>query len=198
MRRKDSIRNRIQSAYGKSSITIVDSRGGIERFYVPPLGTGASDGLRGGSRLIERDVTGNFPWQGVYSTEAIVSRFRGGASSYLDRLARPATKGSDSRLYVVTLRGLFVGQTLRVTGEVDGYGGASEWITVKSLGLDGIEPYIVADTQFDHPQSALIYNKNVVNGLAVSDTANCDNQSMTVMVDKSIYGAGTRLSCRPI
>ncbi len=75
-------RNRMQAAYGTPAVTVVDVRGGIERVvYVPPLGATASDGLRGGSRLIERDASGNFPWQGVYSTEAVVSRFRGGASS---------------------------------------------------------------------------------------------------------------------
>lgn len=183
-------RNRVQAGFGAAGVTVVDSRGGVERVYVPPFGATASDGLRGGNRLIERDAVGTFPWGGTYSTEAIVSRFRGGASSYLDRLARPASRGRETRLYVVTLRGLFLGQSLRVTGELDGYGGESEWVTVKALGLDGAEPYIVADTKYDHRRGVLVYNKNVVNGLAVSDTANCDNQSMTVMVDKSIFGAG--------
>jgi hypothetical protein len=183
-------RNRMQAAFGTPGVTVVDVRGGIERVYVPPLGATASDGLRGGNRLIERDASGNFPWQGTYSTEAIVSRFRGGASSYLDRLARPATRGRDTRLYVVTLRGLFQGQTLRLTGERDGYGGDCEWVTVESLGLDGVEPFVVADTKRDHPLGALVYNKNVVNGLAISDTANCDNQSMSLMVEKTIHGAG--------
>jgi hypothetical protein len=183
-------RNRVQAAFGTPAVTVLDARGGVERVYVPPFGTTASDGLRGGNRLIERDATGTFPGMGTYSTEAIVSRFRGGASSYLDRLARPASRGRDARLHVVTSRGLFSGQTLRVTGEPDGYGGASEWVTVKSIGLDGTEPFIVADIQSDHPRGALVYNKNVVNGLAVSDTANCDNQSMTLKVEKSIYGAG--------
>jgi hypothetical protein len=183
-------RNRVQAAYGAPGVTVIDDRGGVQRSYVPPLGTSASDGLRGGNRLIERDAAGNFPWQGVYSTEAVVSRFRGGASSYLDRLARPSNKGQNSRLLVVTHRGLFVGQVLRVTGNPDSYEGDSEWVTVKSLGLEGTEPFVVADTKSDHPRGALIYNKNVVNGLAVSDTANCDNQSMTVMVEKAIHGAG--------
>jgi hypothetical protein len=183
-------RNRGQSAFNTPGVTVLDSRGGVERAYVPPFGTTASDGLRGGNRLIERDAAGTFPGMGTYSTEGIVSRFRGGASSYLHRLARPVVPGRDARLYVVTSRGLFQGQTLRVTGEPDGYGGASEWVTVKSLELDGHEPFIVADVTQEHPRGALLYNKNVVNGLAVSDTANCDNQSMTVMVEKHIYGTG--------
>ena len=183
-------RNRVQAAFGTPGVSVFDARGGVERVYVPPLGTTASDGLRGGNRLIERDASGNFPWQGTYSTEAIVSRFPGGASSYLGRLARPSSRGRDTRLYVVTLRGLFQGQTLRVTGQPGGYGGESEWVTVKSLGLDGTEPFVIADTKLDHPRVALVYNKNVVNGLAVSDTANCDNQSMTVMIEKNIYGTG--------
>ncbi len=183
-------RNRVQSAFGTPGVTVLDARGGVERVYVPPLGTTASDGLRGGNRLIERDATATFPWQGTYSTEAIVLRFRGGASSYLDRLARPSSRGRDTRLYVVTLRGLFQGQILRVTARPDDLGGEGEWVTVKSLGLDGTAPFIIADTTSDHPRGALLYNKNVVNGLAVSDTANCDNQSMALKVEKSIFGAG--------
>jgi hypothetical protein len=182
-------RNRLQTAFGAPGVSVVDARGGIERVYVPPLGATASDGLRGGNRLIERDAAGNFPWQGVYSTESIVSRFRGGASSYLDRLARPVTPGRDARLYVVSLRGLFQGQTLGVTGRPDDFG-ETEWVTVKSLGLDGTDPFVVADAKLEHPRGALLYNKNVVNGLNVADTANCDNQSMTLKVEKSIYGAG--------
>lgn len=127
-------RNRVQSAFGSPGVTVLDVRGGVERLFVPPLGTVASDGDRGGSRLIERDAAGNFPWQGTYASEAIVSRFRGEASSLLDRLARPSTKGPDSRLYVATHRGLVVGQTVRLTGERDGYGGEAEWVTIKSLG----------------------------------------------------------------
>jgi hypothetical protein len=157
-------RNRVQAAFGTPGVTVLDARGGVERVYVPPLGTQASDGLRGGNRLIERDATATFPWQGTYSTEAVVSRFRGGASSYLDRLARPAPRGRDARLYVVTLRGLFQGQILCVTARPDELGGEGERVTVKSLGLDGTEPFIVADTVSDHPRGALIYNKNVVNG----------------------------------
>lgn len=183
-------RVRVQAEYTAPSVTVIDPRGGFQRLYVPPLGTGASDGIRGASRLIERDAALDFPWQGVYSTQAILSRFRGGASSFLDRLSRPATKGAETRLYVPTHRGLFTGQTLRVTGQPDGYGGESEQVTIKSLGLDGAEPFIVADTQFDHPLGALIYNKNVVNGLTIADTANCDNQSMSLMVEKNMHGAG--------
>jgi hypothetical protein len=183
-------RNRVQAAFGTPGVTVLDARGGVERVYVPPLGTTASDGLRGGNLLIERDASATFPWQGTYSTEAIVSRFRGGASSYLDRLARPASRGRDSRLYVMTLRGLFPGQVLCVTARPDDLGGEGERVTVKSLGLDGIEPFIVADTTSDHPRAAVVYNKNVVNGLTISDTANCDNQSMTLSIEKSIFGAG--------
>jgi hypothetical protein len=183
-------RNRVQAAFGAPGVSIVDARGGVERVHVPPLGTTASDGLRGGNRLIERDASATFPWQGTYSTEAIVSRFQGGASSYLDRLARPASRGRDTRLYVATLRGLFQGQVLRVTSQPEVLSGEGERVTVRSLGLDGTEPFIVADTTSDHPRGAIVYNKNVVNGLAVSDTANCDNQSMTLKVEKSLFGAG--------
>lgn len=183
-------RNSVQEAFGKPAVTVVDPRGGFERIYVPPLGVGNSNGDGGGCRLIERDVTGNLPWQGVYSTENIVSRYPGGSSSFLDVITRPVKKGKDVHIYVATLRGLFAGQNLRISGEKRGYGGKGEWLTVKSLGMDKNAPYFVADATEDHPAEAIVYNKNVVNGVSVTDVTNCDNQSMSMMVSRVNYGVG--------
>ena len=185
-------RNLVQAALGEPAVTVIDTRGGVERTYVPPVGTGNSQGDGNGCRLIERDLATNLPWQGCYPTVSVVSRYPGGASSWLDRISRPARKGTDARFYVPTLRGLFVGQTLRVTGQPEGYGGEGEYVTVKALGLDGSDPYFVADARLDHPAQALAYNKNVVNGLTVLDSANCDNQSMSMMVSRADYGNGDR------
>lgn len=66
---------------------------------------------------------------------------------------------------MTTCRGLFAGQQLRVTGQKMEYGGKGEWLTVKALGLDGDEPFFIADTVEEHPEGAIVYNKNVVNGM---------------------------------
>ncbi len=182
-------RNPVQEAYNKPTVTIIDMRGGVERKYVPPLGASASS-LSGGCSIIERDVYGNLPWQGCYATQDIVTRILGGSSSYMATTSRPVAKGKDVRVHVMTSRGLFAGQNLRITGEKMGYSGKGEWVVVKSLGIDGGSPYFVADLTEDHPEGAIVYNKNVVNGMTVQDVAHSDNQSMSMMVSKDIYGVG--------
>ena len=50
-------RNCLQAEYRAPGVTVVDARGGVERLFVPPLGAGASDGVRGGNLMIERDAS---------------------------------------------------------------------------------------------------------------------------------------------
>jgi hypothetical protein len=78
-----------------------------------------------------------------------------------------------------------VGQTLRVTG-----GAHDDWVTVKDLGLDNDGCYFVADLHYSHPAQAMVYNKNVVNGLTIEDTSSCDNQSASLNVERKTYGTG--------
>ena len=52
-------RNCLQAEYRAPGVTVVDARGGVERLFVPPLGAGASDGVRGGNLMIERDASLN-------------------------------------------------------------------------------------------------------------------------------------------
>lgn len=128
---------------------------------------------------------------GVYSTEYIQSRYLGGASSYSQQLSEAVQQGLNQKLYVPTHRGLFKGQSLVVSGVAGGYGKPYDYVTVKELGLDAGGPYFVADDlKYDHPAKAMVYNKNVVNGLTVEDTSNCDNQSMSLIVRRSTYGVG--------
>ena len=184
-------RNLEQNHQDGPAVTIFDYRKGIERIYVPPMGTSNTGGQGGrGGRLIERDLSPNLGWQDVFSTEYIQSRYLGGASSYLQSLTQAVTTGANQKLYVPSHRGLFIGQTLRVTGEQGGYGGVAEFVIVKQLDLDQGGPYFVADLTHNHPQGAYIYNKNVVNGLTVEDTSNCDNQSMSLIVNRKTYGSG--------
>ena len=183
-------RNRVQDGVDQPGVTILDLRGGFERMYVPPIGTMSSEGTRG-SRIIERDLSRDLRWQDYFSTETIVSRYRGGASSLFDRLTQPAAKGSD-RLHVTTHRGLFIGQTLLVTGKAGSYDPPHDEIQVKDLSLDANGPYLISQKPLadDHPAGAFLYNKNVINGLTVSDTSNCDNQSGSLAVDRITYGTG--------
>lgn len=126
---------------------------------------------------------------GTYSTQNWVSHFRGGSSSYDQALQNAVKKGKDQKFYVPTLRGLFVGQTLVVTGVPRGYG-KFERVVIKSMGIDNDGEYFVADATQEHPKYALAYNKNVVNSLTMSDISNCDNQSMTLKVNRYNYSIG--------
>ncbi len=183
-------RNLEQNDQNDPAVTIIDYRQGTERIYVPPMGARNTQGDGQGGHLIERDLSQNLSWQNVFSTQYIQSRYLGGASSYAQPLSQAVMAGTKQKLYVPSHRGLFIGQTLRVTGEQDGYGGVSEIIIIKKLGLDQGGPYFVADLNHNHPKGALAYNKNVVNGLTVDDTSNCDNQSGSLLVNRKTYGTG--------
>lgn len=184
-------RNPGQTASGGPGVTIEDYRQGFERTYVPPIGTLDSAAGSVGCQIVERDLAQDLPWQGVYSTQATSSRYLGGASSYFAQLTQDAAAGTD-KLHVQTHRGLFAGQTLLVTGVAGGYDLPHDTIKVKSLGLDAQGPYVVAGAPLAnaHPALAFVYNKNVVNGFTLDDVSNCDNQSMSLIVNRTIYGTG--------
>jgi hypothetical protein len=178
----------IQTASVTPGVTVLDLRSGSELRYVAPISTVLSDGARA-CWGVERDLAQNITWQDVWSTANITSRYAGGASSYNQSLQHD-TLNKANRYYVPTLRGLFVGQALFVQGDLQtGQGG--EWIGVKSLGIDAVGPHFVGDTATaDHPATARVYNKNVVNGLTVTDSSNCDNQSASLYVNRATYGNG--------
>jgi hypothetical protein len=181
----------VPDGLGKPEVTIIDFRRGIEHTYVPSIGEVSSDVTGRASRILERDLASDLSWQDSFSTEMIDSRYLGGASSYLQPITGDVKAGSD-RVDVPTLRGLFVGQTLLLTGQANGYGPPLEELKVKALGLDATGPHIIAGKTLasDHPQGAFLYNKNVINGLTVNDTSNCDNQSMSLAVNRVTYGIG--------
>src|SRR5262245_46741933 len=183
-------RNLVQDGVDQPGVTILDFRNGFEHTYLPPIGSQSSEGTRG-SRILERDLARDLPWQDVFSAESIVSRYTGGASSFFSNLTRAVAKTSD-RFDVPSLRGLFVGQTLLVTGKADSYDEPLEDFVVKSLGLDATGPHFIATAKAKeaHPIGAFVYNKNNVNGLTIRDTSNCDNQSMSLEVDRTTYGTG--------
>ena len=183
-------RNLEQSGQDAPAVTVVDYRNGVGSVFVPPMGAPASEGEGRGCRTVERDLARNLGWQDVVSTEYIQSRFLGGASSYLQQLTQAVqvpNEGSlnlDQKLHVPSHRGLFIGQTLLATG------GTSEVVIVKDLGIDSGGCYFVADLLHSHPAGGWVYNKNVVNGLTVEDTSNCDNQSPSLNVERRTYGTG--------
>jgi hypothetical protein len=116
-------RNLEQSDKDGPAVTVLDYRKGFARLHAPPMGTATTDGEGRGCHLLERDLARDIGWQDVYSTEYIQSRYLGGASSYNQLLTTavqvPVEDGIflnlNQKLHVPSHRGLFVGQTLRVT-----------------------------------------------------------------------------------
>lgn len=182
-------RNRQQGGVDQPAVTVIDSRGGCERLFVPPIGTPGSSGTIRGSRILERDLATNLLWQDVFSTELIQSRYYGGASSYAQELQQPVAAGKGVKFYLPTLRGLFVGQQLLVKGAAAD-GSEDDFVIVQMLGVDATAAFFTADAAHDHLLNAEVYNKNEINGLTIADVSNCDNQSESLLVDRTTYGDG--------
>jgi len=183
--------NDAQTEFGGPAVTVFDYRGGVERIYVPALGIRPSlAGLGRAGRIVERQLVRNLPEYAVVSTQKFVSFNRGGSSSYAQTLTRASTSGRNARFDVPTLRGLYVGQMLRITGEPRGYSGKGEQVVVKSLGQDARGPYFTAEATLPHPNEANVYAKTIVNALSLDDLSNADNQSMSLIIKRTTYGTG--------
>lgn len=167
------------------SVTVTDARRGVERTYLPPLGTDNSELTAVAGRIKERDLRLTLGWQGVFALESLCSRLTGGASSYFMLLGQ-ATAAGGRRFHVPTLQGLFPGQRLKIDLLED------PLFTVLHLGQDAAGPYF--DTREPAPRAipagAPVYNKNSVGVLTLSDTSNCDNQGTTLDLHRRAYGAG--------
>ena len=134
------------------------------------------------SQILERTLSQNLPSMGSFKTQAILSRYLGGGSSYMLSLLQPVSEGSSQRFYIPTHRGLFPGQELVIYGYF--------YAKVQTLGIDHNGYYFVADASKDVPIGVGVYNKNILGGLLIADTANCDNQSPSLTIKRDTYGTG--------
>ena len=175
-------------------VTIIDYRRGFTTYHVAPIGK-HQDGTWSGLR-VERVLNlggGSLPHCGRHAAQVIDNYVVSGATSYMATLTQPVEAGEDRRLYVDTIRGIWVGAYLNVTSSVVGYAEPYDRITVKSIGWDDERKrnYFVADLEHDHPAGALVYNKHVVNGLQINGYSNCDNQTPgELAVERHNYGVG--------
>lgn len=175
-------------------VTIVDYRRGFTTYHVAPIGK-HQDGTWSGFR-VERVLNlgeQSLPHCGLHAAQAIDNYVVSGATSYMATLTQPVEKGADRRLFVDTIRGIWVGAYLNVTSSVVGYAEPYDRVIVKSIGWDNDEKrnYFVADLEHDHPAGALVYNKHVVNGLQINGYSNCDNQTPgELAVVRRNYGLG--------
>lgn len=187
------VQNTLQKKIDEPTVTIVDYRKGYLTTHLPSIGKHQT-GVWAGTRL-ERVLNlgqTSLPHCGIYSNQGIQNYIVSGASSYMTTLTDPVKAGPDRRCYVDTIRGIWVGQYLNITGQPMSYAEPYDRITVKSIGWDPERRtnFFTADLQYDHPAGALVYNKHVVNGLQVEGYSNCDNQSMELQVTRSHYAVG--------
>ncbi len=187
------IENTSQTDVWGHGVTIVDYRWGFVNYQLAPIGREQA-GVWSGFRL-ERHLNmgqDSLPHCGTYSNQAIHNYITSGASSYMLTLTEPVKAGNDAKLYVDTIRGIWVGAFLNVTGSAVGYAEPFDRITVKSIGWDPVkrQNYFTADLEYDHPLAALVYNKHVVNGQQITSYSNCDNQSMEFQVTRHNYAVG--------
>ena len=98
-----------------SSVTIVDRRFGYERTLVPS--NGKLSGLYWASHHLQRDVRQNvnMPF-GVHSTQVINTNIAGGTASYIQPCLFAVKAGSDRRVYLPTIRGLYAGMSVNFHG----------------------------------------------------------------------------------
>ncbi len=177
------------------TVTIRDLRKGYETRYLPTVGQLNSDG--GGwagqhlNRLINMKGHG-LPFQGCHQMSNSYNAVVRGASSYMQMTTKEVAKGKDCRIDVPSVRGIFVGQYLTLTGKSAAYAEPYDRLWVKGVGWDPAEKvnYVIADLEHDHPAGAILYNKHVTGSVDIDSTANCDNQTMEFQVTRRQYAHG--------
>jgi len=188
-----AVHNDAQTKIDEPTVTIVDYRRGYTRTCLPSIGRHQTC-VWAGSRLERRLNLGqkSLPHCGIYSNQAIQNYMVSGASSYMTTLTDPVEAGKDIRCYVDTIRGIWIGQFLNITGKPMSYAQPYDRIHVKSIGWDRERRtnFFTCDLAHDHPAGAIVYNKHVVNGLQVEGYSNCDNQSMEFQVTRRHYAVG--------
>ena len=187
------VRNEIQKKINEPTVTIVDCRDGYVKTCLPSIGKHQTC-VWAGNRLERRLNLGqtSLPHCGVYSNQAIQNYMISGASSYMHTLTEPVKTGEDVRCYVDTIRGIWIGQFLNVTGKPMSYAQPYDRIHVKTIGWDADRRrnFFTCDLEHDHPAGAIVYNKHVVNSLQIEGWSNCDNQSMELQVTRRHYAVG--------
>jgi len=175
------------------TVTILDRRKGYETTHLPSVGQRTPTGWYGAYtyRLMNMHPRG-LPFQGTHEMLGMRNAVVRGSSSYMQLTSEAVAKGANRRIYVPSIRGIFVGQFLTITGQQGAYQPPYDRVWVKSIGWDAERKlnYLVADLEHDHPAGCIIYNKHVTGSMNISSTANADNQTMELQVTRRQYAHG--------
>jgi hypothetical protein len=177
------------------TVTIRDLRKGYETRHLPTIGQLNSDcgGWAGQhlNRLINMKGHG-LPFSGSHQMSQSYNAVVRGAASYMQMTTRDVKQGTDCRIDVPSIRGIFVGEYLTLTGKAAAYAEPYDRLWVKGIGWDPAEKvnYVIADLKYDHPAGAILYSKHVTGSVDMDSTANCDNQTMEFQVTRRQYAHG--------
>lgn len=175
------------------TVTILDRRKGYETTHLPSVGKQSPTGWYGAYayRLLNMSPRG-LPFQGTHEMQGMRNAVVRGSSSYMQLTSEAVEKGADRRIFVPSIRGIFVGQYLTLTGKQGAYQPPYDRVWVKSIGWDAERKlnYLVVDLEHDHPAGCILYNKHVTGSMNISSTANADNQTMEFQVTRRQYAHG--------
>jgi len=165
-----------------NAVTVVDTRGGTLKLTVPQL-----SGMEI-NRTLDLPEGDSLPFWGMYPMVHMQNTILRGANSYRDWLQEDVKAGQDAKFYVATIRGLFPGSYVTVSGYPHGY----QRVHAKTLGYDNIKKmwYFTADTDSDVKKGEVIGNKNHVNVLAMDTYSHSENQTCDITLERHNYSQG--------
>ncbi len=174
-------------------ITVLDLRGGYADLIAPSIGSpspSAWAGQRISRTINQKDKS--LPFQGVMNLQELRNIVTHGASSYMQYSSEEVKAGENQRLYLPTIRGIYVGQFINVTGGSKNYNQPYDQIYVKDLGWDKEKnlPFLVGDFKHPHPKGCIVYNKHVTGISQLESVTNSNNQTMDFQVTRRQYSQG--------
>lgn len=164
-----------------TGITMVDARGSKPTLYPSPI-TGLS--IKRVLDLPAGDSLPHWNYNPAVSIENIIAR---GSTSYHDWVQIDAPAGTDTKIYVATIRGLFPGMFITANGW-----SVVERLAVKSLGYDKEKKlwYVLCDTNKEIKKGTILSNKNHVNILKLDTHSHNENQTFDLCLWRHNYSQG--------
>ncbi len=183
-----------QDTKGGPALTVLDLRNGYQHLLLPSAGKVAGTSAWASQR-VTRTINQHelsLPFQTVTYAQEFRNLVPHGASSYMQYSSEAVEAGENRRVYVPTIRGVYVGQFINITGTARSYNQPYDQVYIKQLGWDSEKnlPYFVVDLKHPHPKNCIVYNKHVTGIMRLSNETMANNQTMDFQVTKKQYAQG--------
>jgi hypothetical protein len=161
-------------------VTVIDTRGGTVKVITPQT-TGLNV-----NRSLKLPLGQSLPHWDYFPMVNLNNAVARGSTSYRDQVLADAVAGSDVKLYVNTIRGLFPGMFINLHSR------ELQRIYIKSLGFDSVKGlwYITADLVSDVRKGEYLSNKNHVNVINSITSSHNENQTFDLFVQRFNYSQG--------